>query len=112
VIVPRDAQVAYLADPDNKELITLVKTLNYRGKLVPPMIIFLGAYYLRRYFDNDMDGDTLFARSKSRYLNEKLGLKYLEHFNRYTKNSTKGRYRMLIFDGHGSYLSQNFLDYC
>jgi esterase/lipase superfamily enzyme len=79
---------------------------------VPPIIIFSGAYYLCRYFDNDIDGDTLFARSDSGYSNNKLGLKYLEHFNRYTKNLTKGRYRMLIFDGHSSHLSQNFLDYC
>jgi hypothetical protein len=59
---------------------------------VPPMIIFLGAYYLRRYFDNDIDRDTLFTRLDSGYLDNKLRLKYLEHFNRYTKNLTKGRY--------------------
>ena len=49
--------MVYVADPDNKELITSVKTVNYAGKKVPPMIIFSGAYHLRKHFDNDIDSD-------------------------------------------------------
>jgi hypothetical protein len=46
------------------------------------MIIFAGAYHLRRYFKyNDLDGDITFARSESSYLNDKLGVRYLKHFN-------------------------------
>ena len=74
VLVPRDITVVYSADPENKELITSVKTLNYGGQKVPLMIIFAGAYYLRRYFKNDLDGDILFTRSESGYSNDKLGV--------------------------------------
>lgn len=112
VIVPKDCTVVYAADPDNKELITSVETVNYAGKKVPPMIIFSGAHHLRKHFDNDMDGDIFWARSSTGYSNDLLGLKYLEHFNRFTEASARGKYRMLIFDGHGSHLSQNFIDYC
>jgi hypothetical protein len=112
VIVPKDTTVVYSADPENKELITSVETLNYGGRKVPPMIIFAGAYHLRRYFKhNDLDGDITFARSESGYSNDKLGVRYLEHFNYWASKST-GKYRMLIFDGHGSHLTQEFLDYC
>jgi hypothetical protein len=46
------------------------------------MIIFVGAYHLRRYFkNNDLDGDITFTRSESGYSNDKLGVRYLEHFN-------------------------------
>lgn len=112
VLGPRDTTVAYSADPDNKERITSVETVNYAGRKVPPMIIFSGAYYLRRYFKNDLDDDILFARSESDYLNDRLGVKYLEHFNRFTESTSRGKYRMLIFDGHDSHLSQEFLDFC
>ena len=112
VLVPKDTTVVYSADPENKELITSVETLNYGGRKVPPMIIFAGAYHLRRYFkNNDLDGDITFARSESGYSNDKLGVRYLEHFNYWASKST-GKYRMLIFDGHGSHLTQEFLDYC
>ncbi|KIM92662.1 hypothetical protein OIDMADRAFT_66409, partial [Oidiodendron maius Zn] len=53
-----------------------------------------------------------FARSSSGYSNDTLGLKYLEHFNYYTQSKSVGKYRMLIFDGHGSHLTQEFLDFC
>ena len=76
------------------------------------MIIFVGAYHLRRYFkNNDLDSDITFARSESGYLNDKLGVRYLKHFNYWASKST-GKYWMLIFDGHGSHLTQEFLDYC
>ena len=62
VLVPKDATVAYFTDPENRELITSVKTLNYSGQKVPLMIIFAGAYHLRRYFkNNDLDSDITFT---------------------------------------------------
>jgi hypothetical protein len=112
VIISRDCEAAYISDSENKELITVVATVNYGCQKIPPMIIFKGAYHLRKYFDNDLDEDTLFARSESGYTNDILGIKYLEHFNQFIKNSRKGPYRMLIFDGHGSHLNQEFISYC
>ena len=112
VLVPKGTRAVYTADPENRELITSVETINYGGRKVPPMIIFAGAYHLRRNFNNDLDGDILFARSSSGYSNDKLGLKYLEHFNRHTQSKSVGKYRMLLFDGHGSHLTQEFLDFC
>jgi hypothetical protein len=88
VLVPRDTAIVYTADPENKELITSVETLNWGGRLVPPMIIFSGAYHLRRYFKNNLDGDILFARSESGYSNDKLGARYLEHFNYFTESKS------------------------
>jgi len=76
------------------------------------MIIFASAYHLRKHFDNDMDGDILFARSPTGYSNDKLGLVYLKHFNWFTESSTKGSYRMLVFDGHSSHVTQPFINYC
>lgn len=84
VLVLKDTLAVYTADPENKELITSVKTINYRGQKVPPMIIFARAYHLCRYFKNDLDSNITFTRSSSGYLNDKLGLKYLKHFNHYT----------------------------
>jgi hypothetical protein len=98
VVVPADCITVYAADPDNKEFATSVETINYGGKKVAAMIIFQGAYHLRKHFDNDIDGNILFARSPTGFSNDRLALVYLKHFDRYTKESTKGSYRMLIFE--------------
>ena len=50
VIIPINCEAVYVADPDNKELVTSVEIINYSGRKVPAIIIFKGAYYLRKHF--------------------------------------------------------------
>jgi hypothetical protein len=112
VIVLTNCKAVYQADLGNRELVTFIKTLNYSSKKVPLMIIFQGVYHFQKHFDNNMNSDILFAQSSTRYSNDKLGLVYLKHFNRFTKSFTKGKYRMLIFDSYGSHITQPFINYC
>ncbi|KAI0995404.1 hypothetical protein K3495_g12775 [Podosphaera aphanis] len=112
VFVAEDSEAAYLSDPDNRELVTVVATIEATGRLVPPMIIFKSAYHLRNNFDNDMDPDIFWARSESGFTNDRLGLKNLENFHLFTREKTMGAFRLLIFDGHGSHLTQSFADFC
>ena len=92
-MVPADCGATYISDPENRELL----------QKIPLMIIFKGVYHLWKYFDNDIDGDTLFTRSEPR-------ITIFTSFQEVTEKSTKGRYRLLIFDGHGSHLTQNAID--
>ena len=112
VIVSTNIERVYVNDPDNKELITVVECISAGGYHVLAMVIFKGTYHLRKYFENDMDDDILFARSDTGFTNDKLTLVWLKHFNKFTKNQTKGRYRILIFDGYGSHVTQDFIHYC
>jgi hypothetical protein len=41
--------------------------------------------------------------------NNALGLEWLKHFDRHTK---VGEYKLLVLDGHKSYVNQGFKDYC
>jgi hypothetical protein len=83
VIVPAGETTAFVDDPDNKELVTAVECISATGYHPPAMLIFKGAYYLRKHFDNDIDGDVLFARSDSGFSNDKLALKWLHHFEKF-----------------------------
>ena len=112
VIIPANVTRVYVNDPDNKELVTAVECISAGGYHVLVMLIFKGAYHLRKYFENDIDDNVLFARSDTGFTNDKLTLSWLKHFDKFTKNRTKGLYRMLIFDGYGSHVTQEFIDYC
>jgi hypothetical protein len=105
VIVPVDCQASYVDNPNNQELVTLTECIFASGFHVSLMITFKGAYHLRKFFKNDMDGNILFSRSESGFVNDKLTFKWLKHFNLYTKNRTKGQYQMLIFDGYGLHIT-------
>jgi hypothetical protein len=102
----------FVDDLNNKEIITSIECISATGYRVPPVLIFKGAYHLRKFFDNDLDGDILFARSDTGFTSDKLPLKWLHHFDKFTKKRTKGAYRLLIFDGHGSHITQDFIGYC
>ena len=105
VITLADCKTVYVNDPANRELVTSTECISTGGFHVPPMITFKGAYHLRKYFKNDIDGNILWTRSDSGFTNDKLTLSWLKHFDRFTTNRTKGRYRMLIFDGYGLYVT-------
>jgi len=75
------------------------------------MIIFKGVYHLQKYFYNDIDGDIFWAQSETGFIIDKLGVKYLKYFHKFIKDICKG-YRLLVFDGHSSHLTQKFLDFC
>jgi hypothetical protein len=112
VIVPVNTEAVFIDDPDNRELVTSTECISATEYHVPPMVIFKGAYHLRKYVDNDMSGDTFFGRSESGFTNDKLTLAWLKYFHMFTEKRTKGRYRMLIFDGYGLHVTQDFIDYC
>jgi hypothetical protein len=112
VIVPRDCNVVYIDDLDNRELVTLIECISASGYHVPLMITFKGAFHLRKYFDNDLNGDVLWTRSLTGFVNNRITMRWLEHFDYFTKDRTKGAYRILIFDGYGSHDTDQFLDFC
>jgi hypothetical protein len=111
VYVLLDCEVVYNADPNNRELVIVIATINYGRKKVLAMIIFKGAYYLRGHFQKELDGNICFARSLTSYTNNRLRLKFLRHFNKYCPPSRLSAYRILIFDGHSSHLSKDFLNF-
>lgn len=115
VIVPTDTQVAYSADPDNRELITSVETVNYGGRKVPPLITFAGAYHLRRYFNNNNLDDKTITRLPDQIAgisttDSALNTSSISTYLLNIESHSRGKYRILIFDGQGSHL--NFLDFC
>ena len=46
VIVLINYKVVYIVDPNNKEIVTSIETINYSSRKVSAIIIFKGVYYL------------------------------------------------------------------
>jgi hypothetical protein len=67
---------------------------------------------MEKHFDNSIDDDILFGISEIGYTNVKLGMEWLRHSDKQTASRRKGKYRMLVFDGHGSHLTDEFTYYC
>jgi len=62
---------------------------------------------------NEEEKITYFAATKKGWINEYIGLYWLEHvFDRYTREKVGNHRRLLIVDGYNSYLNIRFINYC
>jgi hypothetical protein len=101
-----------LLQPGNREWVTTIKCTGASGWALPPCVIFKGKLYIESWFDNLPD-DWRFEVSRNGWTSDEIGLRWLEKlFIPSTFSKLKGRYRLLILDGHGSYLTPKFDELC
>jgi hypothetical protein len=112
VITHIETKAVFLVDPDNRDYITSVETICGDGTAIPPLVILKGTVLLEKHFKNDMEDDTLMAMTSTGYIDNTLGLLWLEHFNKMTYKKLKGTYRLLMLDGQSSHITEEFTVYC
>jgi hypothetical protein len=103
----------------NQEWITLLATICADGEVLPSGIIFAPANSMIQstWVKAIKPGkhDVFVTSTPSGWSNNNIGLVWLEQvFDRCTKEKARRRrdYRLLIVDGHGSYVTKDFIDYC
>jgi hypothetical protein len=118
-----EISAVYMADPDLRELLTSLESINAVGESAAPMLILPGAILLEKHFNNNIDDSVLFATSEtgSGYISDMLMLDWLEYWEKQTRPKARTRakkdappaeWRMLIFDGHSSHMTIEFINYC
>ena len=80
------------------------------GWAIDPFIIILAKVFLEKLFDNNLD--YIYALSNTGYIDDYLAIQWLYHFDRHTRGKQQGQYRLLIFDGHGSHITYEFICIC
>lgn len=104
---PRQAQQG------DREWATVIQAVCSDGYVVPAYIILAGKTHLASWTrDNPLPPDWRIAITSNGWTTNDKGLEWTEHFNRHTKDRTKGTTRLLILDGHESHHSAEFDEYC
>ncbi len=100
--------------PGNREWVTIIETISIHGPASPPLVIFEAVMHQKSWYENGLiPPNWLIAVSENGWTNNEIGLYWLEHvFNKHTRTRTRGRYRLLILDGHGSHVTPEFDQYC
>jgi hypothetical protein len=97
----------------NREWTTVVQGVNATGWAIPPFVIFQGKNHLSAWYkEEDLPHDWVIAVSENGWTTNELGLQWLKHFDKHTKERTIGSHRLLIIDGHESHDSLEFQQYC
>jgi hypothetical protein len=102
---------ATVVQPGNREWVTTIECINASGWRLPPFVILSGKLHQASWY-KDLPDDWVVAVSDNGWTTDELGLEWLKHFNRHTESCTKGAYRLLILDGHGSHATPEFDQYC
>lgn len=111
-VITRDTKRrAWIPSDSNRLRITVGETVSADGVVLPPFIILPGIIIQDRWFENLEDEDII-GVSESGYNNDILMYEYIQHFNRQSEYRRKGAWRMLIFDGYGSHITKDVIDYC
>jgi hypothetical protein len=101
----------------SREWITVLACVGADGSALPPSLIFQAANgNIRSTWVQHIEAgqhDMFAASSPSGWTNNEIGLAWLEQvFDWKTRLKAQGRWRLLIIDGHGSHLTQDFLAFC
>ena len=101
----------------SREWVSLLAAICADGTALPPGIIFASKNStIQSHWVADIEAGTHsihVASSSTGWTNNDIGLAWLEQvFDRYTKPKARLKYRLLIVDGHGSHLTQAFIEYC
>jgi hypothetical protein len=94
------------------EHISIVEAISAGCAVIAPLIIIKGVVVQARWFHDLKEGDIAIGVSDSGYSNDLLSFQWLQHFNRLSKRTQQGTYRLLIMDGYDSHLTIQFVQYC
>ena len=101
-----------LLQPGNREWVTAIECINAAGWALPPCIIFKGKVFLESWFEG-LPSNWRFEVSPNGWTSDEIGLRWLQKlFIPSTLSHMKGRYRLLVLDGHGSHLTPQFDQIC
>jgi hypothetical protein len=102
-----------LAQPGNREWATVIQGVNSQGWAIPPFIILAAQYHLANWYrECNLPVDWRIATTDNGWTTNEVGLDWIKHFDHHTALRTKGKYRLLILDGHESHHSTEFELYC
>jgi hypothetical protein len=92
----------------NREWVTVIESICASGRVLPPYMIFKGKNFMARWFDN-LPKQWALNVSPQGWTSNEIGLDWLQkHFIPHTTSQTKGKFRLLVLDGHDSHLTARF----
>ncbi|KAF4546842.1 Hypothetical protein D9617_195g075130 [Elsinoe fawcettii] len=98
--------------PGNREWVTVIEGINARGWLIPPFVILCGKVHLTTWYQTGIPLNWRLAISDKGWTNDELSLDWIKHFHQHTDLTRKSKWRLLIFDGHGSHMTAKFKEFC
>ena len=73
IITRADNRRRYMADPDNRDYITLIESISAAGEVHPPLLVLKSASILKKWIVDELNHRTMLIYSDIGYLNDEIG---------------------------------------
>jgi hypothetical protein len=100
----------YYPDPENRGSLTSIEAVSAGGAAIPLMLIIQGKVHDERWYQDRLHPATRVGLSDTGYTNDELALDWLQHFIMFNHLWQVGAWRLLLFDGHGSHMTREFVE--
>jgi hypothetical protein len=109
----KDRKSLIITSETNRNYLTSIEAISTAGDVIPPMLILKVTQHLFQWYTHtEILGDYLLGVSDTGYSNDELALDWIQHFDNYSCQYQRGTWRLLLFDGFGSHLTKQFVEYC
>ncbi|RKK17109.1 hypothetical protein BFJ66_g18038, partial [Fusarium oxysporum f. sp. cepae] len=111
----KDKKSVLIRQPGSRSWITILECISATGKVLRPLVIFKGKTVQQQHFPEKLDflEDWEFTCSEKGWTNNHMALIWLKTvFIPSTKPENPKEPRLLILDGHGSHMTEDFLFEC
>jgi hypothetical protein len=98
--------------PTNTEWVTLIQGACADGSTVPPFLVLKGKEFNHAWFYQGLPSTWTFTVSQNGWTTDQIGLQWIQHFEKHTRQKTVGSKRLLILDNHGSHTTPEFRTFC
>ena len=109
VCTRKEVKAAYMANPNDRELVISVECVLLTGQVIPLLAILPLKVFLPWFHPNQVPDEYQTAYSLLGYNNSELAIAWLDHFEKNTRRGSAKR--LLLLDGHESYITMEFLDF-
>jgi hypothetical protein len=107
-----ESRVSYTKSPENREWVSIIECITTTGRALTPLVIFKGQSLQTTWFSDNNLPNWLFASSGKGWTSNPIGLQWLKQVYLPSTSPPRGRYRLLLIDGHGSHADVEFMSVC
>ncbi|KFZ24776.1 hypothetical protein V502_00745 [Pseudogymnoascus sp. VKM F-4520 (FW-2644)] len=101
------------AHPSRQEWVSTVECICADGTILPPLRIFKGKNVLQNWIPNKVLEQWFFLANTKGWTSILHGLEWLKRvFEPLTRTKANSQYRLLVCNGHNSYISRSFIAHC
>ena len=112
VLADLPKKCTFIKTSENQKWVSVLETVSAIGRYIWPVIVFKGKAVQNTWFGASEIPDWLYIASKNSWIPNEISLRWIQSVFIPETAAAQGQTRILLLDGHGSYITTKFMYTC